>query len=313
MWFSNRRAKWRRHQQIGVNRHFNYDGDQNQNPQSPRPLSPFSEEDRLTPVEEYATSLQSLSPNTCSKSPSSGVTHGAEPLHQLLEEGALNLSKRTLLTPTAPSVTTLPSDHPLLSQQHFFVPNQTNLSTSSFLSSPLSTLAGRPPPPALLPANTLLSRPPLHLSHDLTLTPLTQQYNALAQQINNQQTLAHSSLSHAQALSIISSIHMAQAHQTNLHASPAYSKDENPDSDIEVTDPEDAGDVIQHQKDFSKVTRDSEEEVQDLSVKKRKIEIDGGDVRELQLTTSISESNIASLPTDFLEMICRNNSRTECK
>lgn len=249
-----------------------------------------------------------MSPNGCSKSPlSGGITHGVEPLHPLLEDGALNLSTRTLFAQTSPPA----ANNSIIQPQSFFVRSQAALTNPSLHPpNPLSHLTSTRPPPALLPATSLLCRPPLQLSHDLTLTPLAQ-YNSLAQEIGKQAGLPHPALSHAQALSLMSSIHLAHSQHVQSLASSSDVKDEHIESDIEVTDSEDTED--NERSNASKHAREFDYEVQDLSTKKRKIDFERRNPHELKLTTSIEEKTITSLPNDFLEIICRNNSQAECK
>uniref|UniRef100_A0A6A7G2H7 Nuclear pore complex protein DDB_G0274915-like isoform X1 n=1 Tax=Hirondellea gigas TaxID=1518452 RepID=A0A6A7G2H7_9CRUS len=336
VWFSNRRAKWRRHQQVGVNRNYNYDGDHDQHLQSPRPNSPYSEEERLTPVDEDATSLPSPCTSVCSKSPSNVTTLGEEPLHpQHPEDGALNLSTRTPQSPpTAQSATEQPQQHPSFLHQHHFYPRSQATAPAfsvqpSLLTTPLQGLASRPPPD-LLPAASLLSRPPLHLTHDLTLTPLSQ-YNALAQQILKNPALAVQGLSHAQALSLMSSLHLAQVQHHERMTSPQQDlrKNESHDeSDIEVTDPEDADEThIHRSKEIdekfedniirgirARHIREADSEVQDLSIKKRKIEFTNEeDIPELKIKINSEDKSIVSRQSDFLEIVCRNSAQAECK
>ena len=340
MWFSNRRAKWRRHEQLGLNRQNPQEGDQDPHLKSLKSHSPYSEEEeeegRLTPVDEDATSLQNFCPSIASKSPSSDSTLGVEPLHHQSEEGVLNLSTRASSTP-ASTLTTTPDQQSVLQQQHhphqpFFV-RSPQLMTPTLLPSPPqqgNLSSSRPSPPGLLPVNSLLSRSPLHLTSDLTLTPLSQ-FGSLTQ-LTKQQALSHAQvLSHAHALTIMSNLHLAQQQQQGMV--DAVGKlpgsctlmDENVDSDIDVTDSEeklgvsanssDEADNLQENKRmFEEVVRESAtalEEVQDLSVKKRKFDLTTNEMKELKIDETNPEDR-KLLTKNILVSICKNSAQTEC-
>ncbi|KAF2366678.1 Paired domain [Trinorchestia longiramus] len=321
VWFSNRRAKWRRHQQIGLNRPFSLDGDQDHHHQSPRSHSPYSEEGRLTPGDEGGTSLPSPSSSVCSRSPSRGTIPGGEPSLQHPEDGALNLSTRSLLSAA------VQPDQPLVQSQSFFAQSDsaTNLPSVPLLSAAHSTSS----PPALIPTSSLLSRPQVHLTHDLTLTPLSHLTTVAQQMITKLPGLCPPGLSQAQALSLMSSLHLAHTQQAQkfVTQNPSYKSSDEQESDIEVTDrtqidnswrksPTQENEERDNDR-FSprrnaKSPRDEDCEVQDLSVKRRKVDEHGSDTIEGQIDPPITDP-LTSIQKNFMEIIRRNAAQAQCK
>lgn len=105
----------------------------------------------------------------------------------------------------------------------------------------------------------------------------------------------------------------------------AREEEDNADSDIEVTDPEDVDDKMMEsqanrgradERDERSVghkdTREVECEVQDLSIKKRKIDFTREDSPDLSANTHTSGNTMASIQNNFMEMICRNAAQAEC-
>ena len=283
-----------------------------------------------------------------SPSHSSEFTRGVEQLHR--DDAALNLSTRALLSSCSSTtpITVASENHnsPLLQHPSLFIRSPAGLSSNSPLfnipsTSPINT--SRPPPPALLPATSLLSRPPLHLTHDLTLTPLSQ--------FAKQQSIMGgdgSPLSPAQALSIMSNLHLAQSRARNAAlSSPQHSEDgANPeDSDIEVTDLDEDIKINSRKHSRDETQEKSEEsedkksakldcynyesedkksvkfdcynyeseddcEAQDLRVKKRKS--DFGAVHDAN-DQEAKDRALTAMQSDFMDLICRNSANAQCK
>ena len=240
-------------------------------------------------------------------SPSDAITRGAELSHPE-EVGALNLSTRALLAAAPPS---LFRSHPsFMSHQdvvsmapsHQFLANQLTQMAAGVGNNP----AANGLPSTLLSSNLPIPRPPMQLTNDLTLTPL-EQYSSLAQQLSKHTTTP--TLSHAQALSIMTSLHWAQS-QRNLEnqARLSHREDDHDDeSDIEVTDPEDTLEDSPKADIKRKFSARNNCEAQDLSVKKQKLEFNEDDNPEWKITSNIQSKPLMSIPNDFLDLICRNN------
>ncbi|XP_068229988.1 paired box protein Pax-6-like isoform X2 [Palaemon carinicauda] len=276
VWFSNRRAKWRRHQQLNVLRPYSSD-DQLQN--SPRTTSPFSEAlsspdmprspsppAHLPPASASATasSSSSITRSTTPTSINSRTSHCATVqvtpsdtntgiTRGLPLEAVLSPTRVASTSPTLPP--RLPSPHRQLPLSPVSVA-ALNLSLHHKTTSS-SRILSRPPPPPLLPAN-LLSLPQYSqfLGHDLTLTPI------------NLSSAHAQAQAHAQA--------HAQARELMVAHARQFLKSAGVPNDYNLTkDDQDDIEVDLDSKVIKEETEDEEElEAQDLSVKRRKLDED---------------------------------------
>lgn len=124
-------------------------------------------------------------------------------------------------------------------------------------------------------------------------------------------------LSQAQALSLMSSLHLARSQnseQTEKHNIP--NKDEDMESDIEVTDrdaPEGGEGSPQRGR---KTPRDEREDcaAEDLSVKRRKIDIneDAEDEEHDESNETITDP-LKTIQEKFIDIIRRNAAQAQCK
>ncbi|XP_066990561.1 paired box protein Pax-6-like isoform X1 [Macrobrachium rosenbergii] len=283
VWFSNRRAKWRRHQQLNVLRPYASD-DQLQH--SPRTASPYSEALSSPDMPRSPSPPPGHPPSagqTASTS-SSSITQGTTPpsitaqaqgpsetavtttgiTRSLLSEGELSPPRGASTSPTLhPRL--LPSPHrqlPLspvsVAALNLSLHHKTTTSSSS-----TSRLLSRPPPPPLLPANLLSSLPqqyPQFLGHDLTLTPI------------------NLSSAHAQAQAQARELMVAHARQflksAGLPSDYNLAKDDQDDIEVDL----DSKPIKEEEEEEEDEEEEEEElEAQDLSVKRRKIDEDEED------------------------------------
>ncbi|XP_045139389.1 paired box protein Pax-6-like isoform X1 [Portunus trituberculatus] len=260
VWFSNRRAKWRRHQQLSVLRPYSSDDPL---PHSPTTTSPYSEvvsspdtprspSPTPPPPSSTATLPTTVSTTTATTSAPATVTV-AVGTEDTIRGESLEGQSPPRATSTPPMPLHRPPSPPRHPPPSPVSAAALNLSTPSPLAHPMSRLHQSPPtssvktpnrlpPPPLLPATllTLPHYPGFSLGRDLTLTP-----------INLSSAHAHArELMAAQARNFFRS-----ATQTAYFGA---SRDED-DSDIEVD--------LEHEKEEKK---GEAVEAQDLSIKRKR-------------------------------------------
>ncbi|XP_071534534.1 uncharacterized protein [Panulirus ornatus] len=287
VWFSNRRAKWRRHQQLSVLRPYSDEP----LPHSPRTTSPYSEAvsspdmPRSPSPPPPAPSSSTILPTTASTTTTITGAAALATVSSTVAGTTLGGHQEEHSSPPRAASTspTLLHRHPSPHRQHPPSPASVaalNLSTHHHhqhhhhhahprQSPPISSIriSSRPPPPPLLPASllSLPQYPTFSLARDLTLTP-----------INLSNAHAHArEIMVAQARSFLKS-----ASQVSGFGAGRDEDDSDIDIDLDHKEAKDKEEEEAEEEDEEEEKEEEEEEeeevveAQDLSVKRRRIDVE---------------------------------------